>query len=113
MPMPEPLSDAELGAIASRVDAATPGPWFVRLLGDDWAMNLVAVATSPDTDRSEHWPAFHSNEMVAATLVQHPRFIDIADERWDQNADFIANARTDIPRLIADIKRLRELLADQ
>ena len=50
--------------------------------------------------------------MVAATLVQHPRFIDIADERWDQNADFIANARTDIPRLIADIKRLRELLAD-
>jgi hypothetical protein len=44
-------------------------------------MNLVAVATAPDADRCEHWPDFDFNEMVAATLVQHPRFIDIADER--------------------------------
>ena len=79
MPMPEPLSDAELGAIASRVDAATPGPWFVRLLGDDWAMNLVAVATSPDTDRSEHWPGFpfqrdgRGHARPASALHRHRR----------------------------------------
>ncbi|WP_416983869.1 hypothetical protein [Streptomyces sp. T028] len=27
--------------------------------------------------------------------------VDVADERWDENANFIANARQDIPRLIA------------
>ncbi|MGI8328666.1 hypothetical protein ACRYCC_01805 [Actinomadura scrupuli] len=47
---------------------------------------------------------------MAATLVQHPRYVDVADERWDENAHFIANARQDIPRLIAEIKRLRRRL---
>jgi hypothetical protein len=28
------LSDAELDQIERRADAATPGPWFVRLLDD-------------------------------------------------------------------------------
>jgi hypothetical protein len=35
--------------------------------------------------------------MIAATLVQQPRYIDIADERWDANAAFIAAARTAVP----------------
>jgi len=48
--------------------------------------------------------------MVAATLVQQPCHVDVADERWDENARFIANARQDVPRLIAEIRRLRRLL---
>lgn len=36
--------------------------------------------------------------------------MDVADERREQNARFIANARRDIPRLVAEIRRLRRLL---
>lgn len=50
---------------------------------------------------------------MAATLVQQPRYVDVADERWDENANFIANARQDIPRLITEIRRLRRLLEAQ
>ena len=48
--------------------------------------------------------------MIAATLVQQPRYVDIADERWDVNATFIAAARTAVPRLLAEITRLPNLV---
>src|SRR3712207_1064855 len=98
----EPMPDAELDEIARRADAATPGPWHVRFLDDDYAQNLVAVSTLPDTGRAERWPHFDHATIVAATLVQQPRYVDIADSRWDENAAFIALARSDIPRLIEE-----------
>ncbi|MFF1917477.1 hypothetical protein ACFVYE_39230 [Streptomyces sp. NPDC058239] len=110
MSTPEPLTDEELADIEERTEATTPGPWHVRILDDDWAMNLVAVGTVPDTGRGERWPDFDHHQIVAATLVQQPRYVDVADGRWDENAQFIANARQDIPRLIAEIRRLRRLL---
>jgi hypothetical protein len=110
MTPPEPLTEQELAAIEELAAAATPGPWFIRHLDDDQAMGLVAISTVPDTGRGERWPEFDHNEIVAATLIQHPRYVDVADERWDENAQFITNARQDIPRLIAEIKRLRQQL---
>jgi hypothetical protein len=101
------LSDAELDDLERRADAATPGPWFVRLLDDTDAMTLVAISTQSDTGRSERWPDFDHSTIVAATLVQEPRYVDINDGRWNQNAAFIAQARTDTPRLIAEIRRLK------
>jgi hypothetical protein len=107
----KPMTDVELDEIARRADAATSGPWHVRFLDDDYAANLVAVSTTPDTGRGEWWPNFDHATIVAATLIQHPhRYVDVADARWDENAAFIAHARSDIPRLIAEIRRLRELL---
>ncbi|MEV6205670.1 hypothetical protein [Kitasatospora sp. NPDC051914] len=110
MDIPEPLADEELAEIEELAGAATPGPWHVRFLDDDHAMNLVAISTVPDTGRGERWPGFDHGQNVAATLVQQPRYVDIADERWDENAFFIANARQDIPRLIAEVRRLRRML---
>ncbi|MFE7215411.1 hypothetical protein ACFY0A_44895 [Streptomyces sp. NPDC001698] len=46
---------------------------------------------------------------MAATLVQHPRYVDTADEHWDENARFIAATREAVPCLIAEIRRLRRL----
>ncbi|MFJ2033576.1 hypothetical protein [Streptosporangium sp. NPDC087985] len=113
MTTPEPLTDEELAAIEELAEAATPGPWFIRHLDDEAAMNLVAISTVPDTGHGERWPDFDHREIVAATLIQHPRYVDVADGRWDENAQFIADARQDIPRLIAEIKRLRQLLAQE
>lgn len=107
MTMPDPLTDAELAELEELSNAATPGPWFVRQLDDDYAMSLVAVSTVPDSGLGERWPHFDHDDIVAATLIQHPRYVDVADEQWDQNARFIAAARQSIPRLIDEIKRLR------
>ncbi|MFC4033412.1 hypothetical protein ACFO3J_18270 [Streptomyces polygonati] len=106
----EPLSDGELDELDELARAATPGPWFVRGLDDEHAMNLVAVSTTPDTGLGERWPNFDHREIVAATLVQQPRYVDAADEHWDENAQFIATAREAVPRLVAEIRRLRSQL---
>ncbi len=95
--------------IETRAQAASPGPWFIRHLDDTHAMSLIAISTV-DSVRDERWPDFDHREIVAATLIQEPRYVDIADGRWDHNAHFIAAARTDIPRLVAEIKRLRREL---
>ena len=102
-----PLLDDWLAAAEARALAATPGPWHVRYLDDEQAMNLVAVSTVPDTGLDERWPEFDHGQVVATTLVQHPRYADVADQRWDENAAFIAHAREDIPALIAEVRRLR------
>jgi hypothetical protein len=85
----------------------------VRYLDDDAAMNLVAVSTAPDSGLGERWPGFDHSEIVAATLVQQPRYVDIADRQWDANAQLIAVSRDALPRLIADLRRLRRQLARQ
>lgn len=106
------MNEDELTEIEELCSAATPGPWFVRYLDDDHAMNLVAVSTTPDTGRGERWPDFDHREVVAATLVQHPRYVDSGDERWDENAAFIAMAREALPLLAKEVRRLRAVLAE-
>jgi hypothetical protein len=101
----------DLDGIEELCTVATPGPWFVRSLDDDHAMNLVAVSTVEDTGLGERWPDFDHGELVAATLVQEPRYVDCADGRWDENARFIAMAREAVPRLVEEVRRLRRLLA--
>lgn len=110
MTTPDPLTDEELDQLEEIALAATAGPWHVRLLDDEDAMGLVAVSTVPDTGLGERWPHFDHHEIVAATLVQQPRYVDTADERWDENARFIAAARQSVPRLIDEIRRLRTQL---
>ncbi|MDN0193718.1 hypothetical protein [Streptomyces sp. S.PNR 29] len=100
----------DLDGIEELCAAATPGPWFVRNLDDDHSMNLVAISTVEDTGRAERRPEFDHGEIVAATLVQQPRYVDCADGRWDENAAFIAMAREAVPRLVAEVRRLRWLL---
>ncbi|GIJ07186.1 hypothetical protein ACFFMR_12770 [Micromonospora andamanensis] len=111
-PAGRPLSDDELAVIDELSAAATPGPWFVRVLDDEHAMSLVAVSVVADDGRGARWPDFAAREIVAATLVQQPRYVDVGDERWDENAAFIAMARDAVPRLVTEIRRLRACLTD-
>jgi hypothetical protein len=85
------LEDAELDAIQARCNAASPGPWesfiegrdhwsgddFIRV-GDDGA-DMYVSRDGPGTIR----PASA------------------------QDLDFIASARQDVPRLLAEVRRLR------
>lgn len=93
--------------------SCAPGPWHVRQLDDAFTVSLVAISTVPDTGAGERWPDSDHRQIVAATLVQQLRHVDVADEHRDENADFIANARQDVPRLIAEIRRLGRLLESQ
>ncbi|MCM3817336.1 hypothetical protein ACP4TB_03470 [Streptomyces sp. DR3-1] len=108
-----PVREEELQEVEELCSAATPGPWHVRTLNDDSAMNLVAVSTVPGAGAAGRWPDFDHRDLVAATLVQHPRYVDVGDERWDENAAFIAMAREAVPRLVEEVRRLRALLADE
>lgn len=111
------LTEIDLEAIEARSRAATPGPWYVRQLDDAYAANLIAVSTQPDTGEGERLlPNSQELEdinqtLVAGTLIQCPvRYVDIADRLWDENAAFIVRAREDVPRLVAEVRRLRALL---
>lgn len=80
--MSEPLSDDELDAIRQRVAAASPGPWLTPAeAGDPYEVNVI------DHEGCDTWP-------------------------WNQEADmeFAYKAREDVPRLLATIDHLQDLL---
>jgi len=80
------MNDEELAAIEARCDAATPGPWKSYIEGRDHDSGSDFIMTGEGETRG------YDIEMTGATHA-------------DQ--DFIASARQDIPRLIAEIRRLR------
>jgi SMC interacting uncharacterized protein involved in chromosome segregation len=73
------LTKEELEAMRKRAEAATPGPWYVDVFGDE----------------------VRSNESDLSVAY------DITDEA---NAEFIAHAREDIPKLLAEIERLNDVI---
>jgi hypothetical protein len=83
------ISDKELAEMQARCDAATDAPWtsFTNSCLDSPRPSLVWGKPYP----SGHMPT-------------------LADYQTQGNAQFIAAARTDLPRCIEEIKRLREAL---
>jgi hypothetical protein len=76
------VTDEELNAIEARANAATPGPWE---LGEHEIL------------------AAHSAVVVAGAGCCDP-------VRLDADANFICQARTDAPALVAEVRRLRAAL---
>lgn len=85
-----PISSQELAEIAARAEAARPGPWISWVEGRDHqsGSNIITVG-KPEAEEADI-------ELMGAT---------VADQ------DFIAAAREDVPRLIAEIRRLRSMIA--
>jgi hypothetical protein len=81
------LSDAELNAMETMCKAATPGPWRSYVEGRDHTSGSNFVMTGEGGEDFEL--------SSGGTLA-------------DQ--DFIAAARQDVPRLIAEVRALRELV---
>lgn len=77
-------------------DAATPGPWYFVATNDASAMNARYVGTVYRGRGHDNQYGMadgeRAGEVVACTLLQDPRLIDIADGRWDENTRLIASA---------------------
>lgn len=86
-----PMADAELDAIRRRADAASKGPW------------RAYIACPED--------GFESFIQIGGIHYEPNMHVFRDGERAnDADIDFIAAARQDNPRLIAEIKRLRREL---
>ena len=77
----------DLDAIERRANAATPGPWLIISAGDD-TEGVIAV---PDPEYSDTGYYY-----ICVTYLSTAR-----------NDVFIAAARTDVPALVAEVRRIR------
>ncbi|WP_082146161.1 MULTISPECIES: hypothetical protein [Burkholderia] len=84
------MNDEQLEEIEARCKAATLGPWVSYVEGRDHESGSNFIMTGPEWARSD------DIELSGAA---------VADQ------DFIAHARQDIPLLVSEIRRLREVLA--
>ena len=83
--MSQELTDEDLAAMRTRVSSATPGPWISYIEG--------------------------RNMMSGSSFIQ-TRGEDIyLSGATEADQDFIASAREDIPRLLLEIERLRDLIS--
>jgi len=87
------MRDEQLDEIEARAKAATDGPWDTQAWGD-WFPGQEDENLARSVSRGD-------DENI---LVGGPRAI------WD--AAFIAAARTDVPELVAEVRRLRPLLVE-
>jgi len=90
MTQTDPITDADLADLEALCAAATPGPWIAT---SDWSNYAV-------------W-----SEPVKRDVVQSPSRVKV-NNRWNEwtrenDAAFIATARTVLPRLIAALREAR------
>ena len=88
----EPLTAAELEKIEERCRRASAGPWVSMIEARDHTSGSNFIMTGPPHARGE------DVELTGAT---------------DDDQDFIAHARQDVPRLLREVARLRALLGDR
>lgn len=83
------LTEKDLADALARAEAATPGPWTSYVEVRDHTSGSSFIMTGPEGSRGP------DIELAGATSA-------------DQ--DFIAAARQDVPRLVAEVRRLGRLL---
>jgi hypothetical protein len=116
------LTDAELEAIERRCALASPGPWEAEILGTlEEAKSLGRFRWAQPRPGFGPWPMSTETEVGVVwrgpTSTRKPEDTPLriglpgVVEVTAADAEFIAHARTDLPRLIAEIRRLRALLA--
>jgi hypothetical protein len=84
------MTDKQLAVIQERCATATPGPWEAGPL-DYLRVEVYQAPEAPKINRF-HWQR-----------------VCICREARDEDAEFIAHAREDIPALLEEVERLRRL----
>jgi hypothetical protein len=87
--MKDTLTESDLISIETRLSLATAGPWKSFVEGRDHTSGSSFIMTGSDATRGS------DIELLGAS---------------EADQDFIASARQDIPKLIAEIRRLKMLL---
>jgi hypothetical protein len=105
--MSTPLSEQQIAEIKARADKATPGPWGIGNkttigLGIE---NMGGGAYNYDAELAEICPDFDR----AFDLRGRNEEIKVASAEDD--AEFVAHARQDVPALLAEVERLKAELA--
>ena len=83
------LTDEELDAMTARVEATTPGPWTASFEGRDHDSGDSLILTG--------------TQDIYITADDYAG----GGGHYCADLDFIANARQDVPRLIAEVRRLQ------
>lgn len=101
MPDEQLLTDAELEAMEARDTAATPGPWIAYMETRFGTGGESMIQIQRDDDIEDE---IYLNHLVGNVRITSP------NAQLDNDIDFIAAARQDMPRLIAEVRRLRKAL---
>ena len=109
------MSNGELEEIWARAKSATPGPWFVHYTDDEHAANARYISSEPGPAAHDERQGMavgpdqaNPNEVIAITLLQEPLFC--RSKEFENNSIFIAAARSDIPKLVEEVRKLKEEL---
>ncbi len=121
--MSEPLTNSDLDAMQARCDAATPGPWYAN--ENEYASGMTGP-TTPTVGGATCGEQMDYSGLVSSECVVVPDILQVYNcelgcynsciaiiphrERQSANTAFIANSRTDLPRLVAEVRRLRALV---
>ncbi len=92
------FDDDDLDAIEARARDATPGPWEAFVEGRDHlaGADLIRTGGMDESGPDMYVTLTYWNDDGAVPAAPH-------------DLDFIAAARQDIPRLVAELRRMREL----
>ena len=110
------LSEQDIIAIEARANAATEGPWQVQsLLGEkDGAWYLGARAyrrRDEDLDEPpELAPGVYHDDVDVIEFDEHICGCESTTGTNPSDPEFIAHARSDVPALLAEVRRQRGLL---
>ena len=104
------MTPDHLAEVKARAEAATPGPWTADLSEGDCGVYLEDCPRGLE-DCDDACPQCDRWEILKGGLVDGPDYVECGEYSYfsDNDAEFIAHARTDIPDLIAEVERLRTL----
>lgn len=91
------MTDDELNAIEDRANAATDGPWEHKQVPWDVSQTINVWAVVKTLD--------YANVNILVSSRQA-----IPEQETIANSLFAAHARTDVPALVAEVRRLRAQL---
>lgn len=99
------MTEQELAEYDALANAATPGPWFLHGKRADYEDDFVWAPRDQSADSPYHPLAQQLAEGYGIESVCHVA----ASENWDADRAFIAAARSAVPALVAEVRRLRGL----
>ncbi|MEH6941623.1 hypothetical protein [Bacillus sp. JJ722] len=101
------LTQAELEAIRKRAEKATKGPWEV-CNGTDVFTKLGATNNGGvQANHNDGWYIAKCNEGTTSVGDEE---VALSFNEENANAEFIAHARGDVPKLLAEVERLRNAI---